>query len=60
MLQKADIYMVSEMKADFVRSIFLEPAATAQEALDKALTKQGPGSRILCMPFGGAPLPVLG
>ena len=35
-LENADIYLVSDLPEDFVRKIFLEPKASAQEALDCA------------------------
>ncbi len=58
-LENADIYMVSEMDPDFVRSIFLRPFATAQEALDEAFKKLGPDATVLAMPFGGSTLPAV-
>ncbi len=57
-LEDADIYFVSEMDPDFVRSIFLTPFSSAQEALDKAFEKYGPDAAVLAMPFGGATLPM--
>lgn len=57
-LEDADIYFVSEMDPDFVRSIFLTPFSSAQEALDKAFEKYGPDATVLAMPFGGATLPM--
>lgn len=58
-LEKADIYMVSEMEPDFVRSIFLRPFSTVQSALDAALEKFGKNATVLVMPYGGSTLPVL-
>ena len=58
-LENASIDFVSEMDPDLVRSIFLTPRATAQEALDIALTKYGPDATVIAMPFGGATLPIL-
>ena len=58
-LQNASIDLVSEMDDDFVRSIFLTPRKSAQEALDLALEKYGPQATILAMPFGGATLPMV-
>lgn len=57
-LQNASIDLISEMDDDFVRSIFLNPQPSAQEALDKALEKYGPNATVLAMPFGGATLPM--
>jgi nickel-dependent lactate racemase len=57
-LEDAEIYFVSEMAPDFVRSIFLTPFATAQEAFDKAMEKHGKDATVLSMPYGGATLPM--
>ncbi|MBP3897619.1 MAG: transcriptional regulator, partial [Mogibacterium sp.] len=56
-MQKADIYLISEMDPDFVKSLFFTPAATAQAAFDEAMKKHGPDARVIAMPFGGAVLP---
>lgn len=56
-LEKADIYLVSELEEDFVRSIFLTPQPSAQAALDRAFEKLGPDATVLAMPFGGSTLP---
>ena len=56
-LRRAEIYLVSEMEPELVRSIFLIPAATAQEALDKALCKHGENAKVIIMPYGGSTLP---
>ena len=58
-LENASIDFVSEMDPDLVRSIFLTPRATAQDALDIALAKYGPHATVIAMPFGGATLPIL-
>ncbi len=56
-LEHAEIYLVSQMDPDFVRSIFMTPAESAQAAFDEAMKKHGPDARIIAMPFGGACLP---
>lgn len=56
-LQKADIILVSDLPDDFVRSIFLKPAHSAQEAFDEALKKYGPEATVIAMPYGGSTLP---
>lgn len=58
-LQNADIYMVSEMEPDFVRSIFLKPYLSLQEAYTTALEKYGPNATVITMPYGGSVLPKL-
>ena len=57
-LENAAIDLVSEMDDDFVRSIFLNPRHSAQEALDAAFEKYGENATVIAMPFGGATLPV--
>lgn len=56
-LEKADIYLVSDMEDDFVRSIFLTPQPSVQAALDRAFEKLGPDATVLAMPYGGSTLP---
>ena len=56
-LQKADIYLISELEPDFVRSIFLTPATDAQQALNEAFEKMGSNATVLAMPYGGSTLP---
>lgn len=58
-LQKAQVWLVSEMEPDFVRSIFLKPMPSAQEALDAALRELGENASILAMPYGGSTLPYI-
>lgn len=57
-LENADIDFVSEMDPEFVRSIFLNPRSSAQEAFDIAFTKYGENATVIAMPFGGATLPI--
>ena len=56
-LQNADIYLVSEMEPEFVKSIFFQPFASAQEALDAAFAKLGADAEVIVMPYGGSTLP---
>lgn len=58
-LEKAEVYLVSDMEPDFVRSIFLTPQPSAQSALDAAFAKLGPKATVLAMPYGGSTLPRL-
>lgn len=58
-LQHAGISLVSEMPEETVRDIFMEPYSTLQEAFDAALEKYGEHASVICMPFGGATLPVV-
>lgn len=58
-LQNADIYLVSELDAEFVKGIFLKPYQTVQQALDAAFAKLGSNATVLAMPYGGSTLPVV-
>lgn len=58
-LEKADVFLVSEMKPDFVRRCFLKPFASAQEALDEAFHRLGSNATVLSMPYGGSTLPMV-
>lgn len=58
-LENADIYLVSEMEEDLVRTAFLTPKASAQQALEDAFQKLGPSATVLAMPYGGSTLPKL-
>ena len=57
-MQKADIYLVSDMAPDFVRSIFMTPFVTVQDAFDAAMKKMGENASVIVMPYGGSTLPV--
>ncbi len=59
-LENAAIHLVSEMDPELVRTIFMEPFSTVQEAFDAALEITGPDASILVMPYGGSTLPLYG
>jgi len=56
-MNRASIYMVSDMDPEFVRSIFMTPYATVQEAYDAAEKKLGGNADVIVMPYGGSTLP---
>ena len=56
-LEKADVFLVSDMEESVVRSVFFTPQPSAQAALDKALQKIGPNASVLAIPCGGSVLP---
>ncbi|MCY6483136.1 nickel-dependent lactate racemase [Clostridium aestuarii] len=58
-LQKAKIFLVSEMEQEFVKSIFMNPFVDVQNALDEAFKEKGKEATVLIMPLGGSTLPVL-
>ena len=56
-LEHAEIYLVSEMDPAFVRSLFMTPFASVQEAYEAAAKKLGKDASVLVMPYGGSTLP---
>lgn len=56
-LKRCRVFLVSDLKDDFVRSIFLEPFGSVDEALKQAFADLGQDSTILFMPHGGSVLP---
>ena len=56
-LQDAQVYLVSEMDPELVRTCFLTPFSSVQSALDQAFAKLGPQAEVLVMPYGGSTLP---
>ncbi len=58
-LERAKIYLVSEMDPELVTDIFMKPYSAVQQALDDALKEQGEDAKVMIMPYGGSTLPVL-
>ena len=58
-LQKARIMLVSDLDADLVRRIHLEPFASAESAVRAAVRDTQSPARIIAMPYGASVLPVL-
>ena len=56
-LRRASVVLVSNFTDDFVRSVHLRPAHSAQEALNEALEKYGENATVILMPIGGSTLP---
>jgi len=56
-LERADVYLVSEMPDALAENIFLKPFPSAQAALDAAFQKLGPDATVISMPHGGSTLP---
>jgi hypothetical protein len=46
-LQRADIWAVTSLPQEQVRSMFMKPFGGVQEAVDAALDCQGPGAQVL-------------
>ncbi len=58
-LQKAQVFLVSELEETFVKNIFLESFYDVEEALQEALSQQGHEAKIIIMPYGGSTLPTI-
>lgn len=56
-LEKAEVYLVSDMDSDFVSSLFFKSFDSLQEAYDVALAKSGKEAKMLIIPQGGSVLP---
>lgn len=58
-LQKAKIFMVSDLDDDLVKIINFEPFTSVKDALDTALVELGEDSQVLILPIAGSTLPIL-
>ena len=58
-LEKAEVFLVSEMEEELVRKSFLQPFTSAQEAFDEAIRRLGEDATVIAMPSGGSTLPCL-
>ncbi|SHJ82726.1 nickel-dependent lactate racemase family protein [Paramaledivibacter caminithermalis] len=56
-LQKAKIYMVSDLEDELVTRINFKPFRSVQAALDSAINELGEDSKIMIMPTAGSTLP---
>ena len=57
-LKKADIYLVSEMDAEYVRKMHFTPFSRTEDAVRAAFEKMGADASVLAMPYGGSTLPL--
>ena len=58
-LEKTDIFLVSDLDESLVRRIFMTPFSTAQNAFEEALSRKGHKATVWAMPNGGSTLPRL-
>lgn len=58
-LQRAEIYLISDMDPELVKRSFMKPYTSAQQAFDDALGKLGNNADVITMPYGGSVLPKL-
>ena len=57
-MKRADIYLYTELKRDFVESLHFRYAEDLQQTVDMLLKKYGENASVLLMPYGGSTLPV--
>ena len=55
----AEIYGVTDLPDDLLKSMFIKPFGSLQHALDESIQKKGPDARVLFMMDGGLTVPVL-
>jgi nickel-dependent lactate racemase len=59
-LQRADIWAVTSLPGEQVRSMFMKPFGSVQEAVDAALACQGPGAEVLFLTEASITVPRCG
>ncbi|MDR1520778.1 MAG: nickel-dependent lactate racemase, partial [Planctomycetota bacterium] len=52
-LQRSEVYLVSDLEPEFVRRLFFSPYPTVQEAFAAARRKIGADASVIVMPYGG-------
>lgn len=58
-LEKAQIFLVSDLEPEFIKSIHFSPYQEASVAVNDAIATMGSNATIIAMPYGGSTLPVL-
>ncbi|MHB1485848.1 MAG: nickel-dependent lactate racemase family protein, partial [Saccharofermentanales bacterium] len=58
-LEKCDVYFVSNLKEEIAAKTFMKPYDNIQKAVDDALKVKGKDAKIIIMPHAGATLPFL-
>lgn len=56
-MEKAKIFLVSDLDPDFVKSLFMEPQTSVASALEEAYRILGRDASVIVMPYGGSTLP---
>lgn len=57
-VNKAQIFMISEMKPEDVKALFFKPFSNLQEAVDAAVAEKGENAGIIVMPWGSLTVPI--
>jgi nickel-dependent lactate racemase len=55
----AEMWAVTDLDDDILKSVFMKPYHDLQQALDDALEKKGPDAKILFMPNGSITIPLI-
>ncbi len=58
-VQDGEIWVVSELDDKFLKSIFMKPYHSIQQAIDDALEQKGPQAKIAVLPAGSITVPLL-
>ncbi|MDR1535077.1 MAG: nickel-dependent lactate racemase [Planctomycetota bacterium] len=56
-MERARVFLVSDLEPGFARSIFFTPQPDLETALAEAFRELGPDSKVIVMPHGGSTLP---
>lgn len=57
-MKRADIYLYTDLKQDFVEKLHFNYVYDLQKTLDDLLNRYGENASVLMMPYGGSTLPV--
>lgn len=58
-MKNAEIFLYSDLNADFVKRIHMNPVTDPQTVLNALIDRYGPEAKVIAMPFGGSTLPIL-
>lgn len=58
-MKNAEIFLHSDLNADFVKRIHMNPVTDPQTVLNALIDRYGPEAKVIAMPFGGSTLPIL-
>lgn len=58
-MKNAEIFLYSDLNADFVKRIHMNPVTDPQTTLNELIDRYGPEAKVVAMPFGGSTLPIL-
>lgn len=56
-LERAQIYLVSDLEPELVKKCFMTPFSNVQAAYEAAVQKLGEDAKVIAMPYGGSTVP---